>query len=470
MMVVRHTVGRAGQGECEGATHTVLVASNNQGKVHEIVESLGLEGWRFLPLSASGLAELPEETGETYEENARLKALAAHRVFARGAALADDSGLEVDALGGAPNVRSARYSGENATDAQNNVKLLAELEGVPAERRSARFVCCLVYVDEQGHETVVRGVCEGRIADGPRGDGGFGYDPLFLPDGIDGGRTMAELSAAEKNRVSHRGKALRALRDVLAARHEAPGTPDAKPDGVPAPDGLPTPNAAPAPARVVAFDLDGTLLEGHSPVRMVRDLVARRIIPYATAAKVLWWGVRYRLRMPVEQEQVREYVFRSFSRFPAAAADDIMVAFYKDDLRRRLRPQALEAIRQHRAAGDVLVLVSASFTPLVREVARDVGADWFICTQMEVEDGHYTGNVEGLPPEGVQKPLQLAAWADGRFGKEGWVLAAAYGDHRSDEPLLALAKHPVAVNPDTGLERVARRNGWQIVDWSFEPQ
>jgi XTP/dITP diphosphohydrolase len=435
-------------------THTVLIASNNQGKVSEIVESLDLEGWRFLSLSDANVTELPEETGETYEENARIKALAAHRQAPHSAALADDSGLEVDALIGAPGVRSARYSGEGATDAQNTAKLLAALEAVPAEQRTARFVCSLVYVDEQGHEIVARGVCEGRIAREPRGDGGFGYDPVFLPSEIDDGRTMAELSAAEKNRISHRGKALRALRAKLASHRKTSATLADEGD---------------APTRVIAFDLDGTLLEGHSPVRMVRNLVARRIIPYTTAAKVLWWGVRYRLRLPVEQEQVREYVFRSFSHFPAAEADDIMVTFYKDDLQRRLRPKALETIREHQAAGDVIVLVSASFTPLVREVSRDVHADWFICTQMEIEDGYYTGNVEGVPPEGAQKLVQLTAWADEHFGEGAWVLGAAYGDHRSDEPLLAPARQPVAVNPDTDLERVARRRGWQIVDWSFEP-
>jgi XTP/dITP diphosphohydrolase len=435
-------------------TRTVLVASNNQGKIGEIVESLSLEGWQFLSLSAAGVTELPEETGSTYEDNARIKALGAHRAAPHNAALADDSGLEVDALAGAPGVRSARYSGEQATDGQNTAKLLAELKGVSSENRSARFVCCLVYVDEQGHEVIAQGVCEGHIAYEPRGDGGFGYDPVFLPSEIDGNRTMAELSAAEKNRISHRGKALRALRDKLVAQRKVPGTPGAQ---------------SGAPARIVAFDLDGTLLEGHSPVRMVRDLVSRRIIPYTTAAKVLWWGVRYRLRMPVEQEQVREYVFRSLSHFPAAEADDIMTTFYAVDLQKRLRPKALETIRKHQTAGDVIVLVSASFTPLVREVARDLRADWFICTQMEIEDGYYTGNVEGIPPEGAQKPIQLTAWANERFGEGAWVLTAAYGDHSSDEPLLAAAQQPVAVNPDTVLERVARRNGWQTVDWSFDP-
>jgi HAD superfamily hydrolase (TIGR01490 family) len=221
------------------------------------------------------------------------------------------------------------------------------------------------------------------------------------------------------------------------------------------------------PARIVAFDFDGTLLEGHSPVRMIRKLVAQGIIPYSTAAKALWWGVRYRLRIPVEQEEVREYIFRSFSHFPAAEADALMADFYREDLRRRLRPKALDAIKVHQQNGELIVLVSASFSPILREVSKDVGAYRFICTQMDVEDGYYTGSVRGLPPEGAQKVVQLSAWANEEFSAQGWILTAAYGDHRSDEPLLRAAQTAIAVTPDTGLERTAKREGWRIVDWSI---
>jgi HAD superfamily hydrolase (TIGR01490 family) len=219
-------------------------------------------------------------------------------------------------------------------------------------------------------------------------------------------------------------------------------------------------------ARIAAFDFDGTLLEGHSPVRLVRRLVRLGVIPYDTAARVLWWGTRYKLRMPVEQKRVREHIFNSFSHAPAAEADQLMVDFYREDLQCRLRPLGLAAIEEHRAAGDTVVLVSASFAPILREVARDVGAAGYISTQMEVEGGYYTGNVAGQPPEGEQKCVQLQAWANARFGEGGWELVAAYGDHRSDEPLLAAAQTATAVNPDTGLERSARRKGWSVVDWS----
>ena len=222
------------------------------------------------------------------------------------------------------------------------------------------------------------------------------------------------------------------------------------------------------PVPIVAFDFDGTLLEGHSPVRMIRRLSLRRVIPFSVAFKALWWGVRYKLRMQVEQKEVRGYIFSAFTHLTAEEANEIMSNFYHEDLRQRLRPKALEAIRKHREAGDKIVLVSASFLPILREVKKDVGADWFICTQMEVEDGHYTSNIANPPPEGEQKLVQLVAWADAEYAETGWELSVAYGDHYSDEPLLAAAQQAVAVNPDFGLEKVAKREGWQIVDWSFK--
>jgi HAD superfamily hydrolase (TIGR01490 family) len=199
---------------------------------------------------------------------------------------------------------------------------------------------------------------------------------------------------------------------------------------------------------------------------MVLRLFQQGVIPYRTAAAVFWWGVRYRLRIPVEQDEVREYIFKSLSHVPAAEADTFMADLYNENLRQRLRPRALEVIREHKAEGEVIVLVSASFSPILREVCRDVGADWFICTQMEVKDGYYTGSVKGSPPEGTQKVIQLTAWANGQYGEGGWELVAAYGDHRSDEPLLRSALCAVAVNPDAGLERIAKREEWRIVDWS----
>ena len=191
---------------------TVVIASNNAHKAREIAEALDFPGWEFRTLRELGIASDPREDADTFECNARIKARAAREASGGKAVLADDSGLAVDALDGAPGVRSARYAGEGAADADNNAKLLDALAGVPDAQRTARFVCTLVFIDEDGSEEVAHGVVEGRIGRAERGEHGFGYDPLFLPDVFGGERTLAEALPQEKNAVSHRGNALRALR------------------------------------------------------------------------------------------------------------------------------------------------------------------------------------------------------------------------------------------------------------------
>lgn len=191
----------------------VLLATGNAGKVRELRALLAPFGVRVWTPAERGLSVEVVEDAATFEGNALKKA----RAFAAAsglACLADDSGLEVDALGGAPGVRSARYAGDGATDEANRTKLLEALAGVPTHRRGARFRCALVLVDADG-ELLWRGAgtCEGRILSAPRGDGGFGYDPVFAARGEE--RSMAELSGAEKNAISHRGAAMRGLRDWL---------------------------------------------------------------------------------------------------------------------------------------------------------------------------------------------------------------------------------------------------------------
>ncbi len=194
----------------------VVVATGNAHKVTEIQAALHDVGFEFVAAAQAGVWIEPEETGETFLANARIKARAAFELFGC-AALADDSGLEVDALDGAPGVRSARYAGDDATDALNNEKLLSALDGLAADRRRARFRCVIVLIAEDGSELVAQGSCEGHIGIAPRGEAGFGYDPLFLPDAVPG-RTMAELSLAEKTAISHRGAALAALRAQLSPK------------------------------------------------------------------------------------------------------------------------------------------------------------------------------------------------------------------------------------------------------------
>jgi XTP/dITP diphosphohydrolase len=212
------------------ASRPLIVATGNPGKLREFRALLS-----DLPFELHGLGELgiapPEESGTSFLENALLKArhataaaLAAGLCGERApgvAAIADDSGLEVDALGGAPGIFSARYAGVGADDAANNAKLLDALAGTPPERRRARYRCALVLVfaPSDAAPLIAEGVWEGTILESPRGSGGFGYDPYFwLPEL---GATAAQLDPSDKNRHSHRGIAMRALRDQLASR-EAP--------------------------------------------------------------------------------------------------------------------------------------------------------------------------------------------------------------------------------------------------------
>ena len=194
---------------------TIVLATRNKGKLREIRAIYGDLPIVWRSMDDEGDAPVVEETGATFEENALLKARAA-RDWCRRPAIAEDSGLEVDALSGAPGVRSARFAGENASDEANNQLLLQRLGNARSGDRTARFVSVFALVGADGSEVTAKGACEGRIADGPRGSSGFGYDPLFIPRGED--LTFAELGADFKNRVSHRAAALRALRPLLEER------------------------------------------------------------------------------------------------------------------------------------------------------------------------------------------------------------------------------------------------------------
>jgi XTP/dITP diphosphohydrolase len=195
------------------ASRRVVLATGNAGKQREFAALLAPLGLEVLTQGSLGIAPA-EETGTTFEENALLKAR--HAARAAGLpALADDSGIEVDGLGGRPGVYSARYAGADASDEENNTLLLAELAGRPAEARRARYRCVIAYVREADDPAplLAQGSWEGRIATTPAGTGGFGYDPLFVPLGQD--HTAAQMSPPDKNAVSHRGVALAALLKLL---------------------------------------------------------------------------------------------------------------------------------------------------------------------------------------------------------------------------------------------------------------
>lgn len=195
---------------------TIYLASGNAHKLEELQAMFraGAGDWAFAPPPAPVDVE---ETGTTFAENARLKALDGARRFG-APCLADDSGLCVDALDGRPGVYSARYA---ETNEARIAKLLGELQGVPAERRTAAFVCAIALAFPDGRLIEVEGRCEGTITEGPRGAGGFGYDPVFLVPAL--GRTFAEITADEKNRMSHRANAVAKLRRALASGVPAAG-------------------------------------------------------------------------------------------------------------------------------------------------------------------------------------------------------------------------------------------------------
>jgi XTP/dITP diphosphohydrolase len=183
----------------------VVLATGNPGKLRQFSELLGGTGITLLKQSDFGI-EPPDETGSTFLENALIKARNAARITGLPA-IADDSGIEVDALGGRPGLYSARYAGENATDLENLEKMLGELQNVPPERRAARYRSVIVYIADATDPAplIGEGTWEGSIAEGPRGSDGFGYDPIFLPRGDT--RTAAEMPAEERNPRSHRGQA-----------------------------------------------------------------------------------------------------------------------------------------------------------------------------------------------------------------------------------------------------------------------
>lgn len=213
----------AGRPASGAALPRLVVATRSAHKLRELRQLLRLEGVELVSLDDLGIPGEPVEDGGTFETNAAIKARFAARASGLPS-LADDSGLEVDALGGGPGVRTRRYAGETATDGDNNAKLLRELAGLPPERRGARYVCVLALAlpdgaGPRGGQAVIlrRGTCRGRIATRERGSGGFGYDPLFEPASEPpGGRTLGLWSADEKNRISHRAMAAERMTRVLA--------------------------------------------------------------------------------------------------------------------------------------------------------------------------------------------------------------------------------------------------------------
>jgi XTP/dITP diphosphohydrolase len=190
----------------------LLIATHNPGKRRELAEIFQDIPFELLTLDDVGIQDDVEETGKTFEENALLKADAYSKQTGL-LTLADDSGIEVDALGGEPGVYSKRYAGEDKTDEERNVYLLEKLRKVPPDKRTARFRCAIIIADNEGHTWLSEGKIEGSIAYAPRGTNGFGYDPIFIIAGRE--QHLSEVPAAEKNQISHRGLAAKGARPIL---------------------------------------------------------------------------------------------------------------------------------------------------------------------------------------------------------------------------------------------------------------
>lgn len=193
-----------------------IVATKNKGKLEEIKEILRDFPYEVISMEEAGITVDIEETGTTFEENAMIKAEEIFRITGE-TVMADDSGLEVDYLNGAPGIYSSRFAGEGATDEDKNRKLLKLLEGVPFEKRTARFVCVIAVIFPDGQRFTVRGTCDGYIGFEPVGDNGFGYDPLFYVPEYN--MTTAQMEPGLKNKISHRGKALAKMVEELKLRH-----------------------------------------------------------------------------------------------------------------------------------------------------------------------------------------------------------------------------------------------------------
>lgn len=221
--------------------------------------------------------------------------------------------------------------------------------------------------------------------------------------------------------------------------------------------------------RIAVFDFDGTSIEGSSPSWLVNRLIFERKITPATSLKIGLWGIAYKWHLPQDEAWVRGQVFTAFEGKPKEQVDHYLTGFYDRYIAHRFRPKADEAMRKCAELGCEVVVVSASFEPIVLRAMESHPFEHQISTRMKVAgDGTYTREVDGRPIEGEEKLVALERWCDGRFGEGMWEIEFAYGDHHSDEPLLAAAKHPFVVTPNSGMVKIAKRRAWPILDWAID--
>ncbi len=218
--------------------------------------------------------------------------------------------------------------------------------------------------------------------------------------------------------------------------------------------------------QVAVFDLDGTILGGESPFILVRTVAKSRLITLMNMGRMLWWGVRYRLRLPQREATPRELLFSALTIPTVEEVDGYILSVFEAKMRHRLRADAVREVAQCREEGMKVILISASFKPITTLIQDELGFDYQVSTLLEERDGHYTGEVVGECVQGEEKVYALHRLCDAEFGRGNWQLARAYGDHHSDRFLLAEAAWPFAVTPNSGLKKIAKKNNWQILNWS----
>lgn len=218
--------------------------------------------------------------------------------------------------------------------------------------------------------------------------------------------------------------------------------------------------------RIAVFDFDGTSVRGQSGLLFTRYLFWHHMMPLRQLVGLCWWGIRYKLHLPIRQGESRELVLGALEGFTSQEVDSLMRSFHDEVLLPRYRSQAVAEVRRCHEEGVVTLLVSATFAPMAEVAAETMGFDGYIGTQMERDDsGRYTGRVDGPVIAGDEKYNAVVRWCDGRFGPGGWELARAYADHYTDEGLLEKADEPFAVCPGQSLYVHARRHGWSVLDW-----
>lgn len=220
------------------------------------------------------------------------------------------------------------------------------------------------------------------------------------------------------------------------------------------------------PVRLAVFDFDGTSLRGDSPVLLVRYLFRHNLLDFRTLSKIILWALAYKFRLPQNESWVRGLVFSAFEGWPKEKVDEFLANFYDEKVAPRFREEADRTMRLHADAGDVVIVVSATFEPILIQAQKQHPFDYQVSTKMRVLDNDtYSREVDGACVEGDEKLIALTDFANKTFGEGNWVITSAYGDHHSDRAILSAAEQAYAVDPDRPLKRTARKMGWPILHW-----